>query len=104
MTAEQGANVKISKEHAWSTTFPDQPGYYLFYGDFVPPTCTPRRPHLHVCRCVRTREGTTCIVGNVFLYRSECYGVFKPLYEEEPRLEDYGVPGRSDGQLSDTEE
>lgn len=77
----------------WTTKFPTTPGDYLFYGDYVPSDSTARRPAFHVCQCVKVANGTSCIVGNLFLYPYESYGVFKPLNEEAPDLAQFGLPG-----------
>lgn len=69
----------------WTREWPENPGWYWFYG-FQFPSSSKRR--LLPVNIVQAADSLAFIAGSAFMYPSEATGVWQPM--EVPELPEYG--------------
>jgi len=70
----------LGVDEEWTEEWPTKPGDYLFYGDYVSLKERSFWPRFHICHVGKSGDGKVMRdAGGQFLYKSEAYGVFKPL-------------------------
>ncbi len=66
----------------WTSEWPVVPGVYLFYGA---PRGSTIKPFFMICHAItQASPGLAYVAGNMFLYRAEMIGKWKPFTEEPP--------------------
>ncbi len=73
----------------WTLEWPTEPGYYLFYGDYIVSSGDEYKPRIKLCE-VWSNKDRTRVANGQFLYKSEQAGAFKPLAIDAPDLEALG--------------